>query len=117
MPTGKLLPNYSHERGFGFIKPDDGGPDVYVHAKDLARGEGEQNLRSGVRLNYQLTQSDRGPRATRVRILGPEPAPANGNGQLSEHEAYAELKALFDQHERGLLESLVDWARGHGMVS
>ena len=36
MPTGKML-RWQGERGFGFIQPDDGGPDLFCHVRGFGR--------------------------------------------------------------------------------
>ncbi|MCU1536283.1 MAG: cold-shock protein [Humibacillus sp.] len=58
-----VVARYDTERGFGFIAPDAGGPDLFVHVSVLRDGE---ELREGDRVRYQVRQSDRGPQADRV---------------------------------------------------
>ena len=53
MPTG-VLKKYDADRGFGFITPDGGGNDVFVHVSAAER-DGVQ-LRQGVRLGFDLGQ-------------------------------------------------------------
>lgn len=61
-----VVARYDAERGFGFIAPDDGGPDLFVHVSVLQR---EEALYEGDRVRYQVRQSDRGPQADRVELI------------------------------------------------
>ncbi|QZN85533.1 cold-shock protein [Cellulomonas sp. C5510] len=61
-----VVARYDAERGFGFITPDDGGPDLFVHVSVVRDGE---ELYEGDRVRYQVRQSDRGPQADRVDLL------------------------------------------------
>jgi CspA family cold shock protein len=56
MTTGTVK-FYNEQRGFGFIQPDDGGKDVFVHATALERA-GLRGLREGQKVSFQ-TQPDR----------------------------------------------------------
>lgn len=54
-------------RGFGFVKPDNGGRDVFVHASVLRR-IGLQKINPGQRIRMQVTSSDRGRQAWAVEL-------------------------------------------------
>lgn len=58
-----VVARYDAERGFGFIAPDAGGADLFVHVSVL---RGTEALHQGDRVRYQVRQSDRGPQADRV---------------------------------------------------
>ena len=58
-----VVARYDAERGFGFITPDAGGADLFVHVSVL---RGTEALHPGDRVRYQVRQSDRGPQADRV---------------------------------------------------
>ncbi|GGK61120.1 cold-shock protein [Ornithinimicrobium pekingense] len=58
-----VVTRYDAERGFGFIAPDAGGPDLFVHVSVLRDDEA---LLKGDRVRFQVRQSDRGPQADRV---------------------------------------------------
>jgi cold shock protein len=58
-----VVARYDPDRGFGFIVPDAGGADLFVHVSVI---RGADALRQGDRVRYQVRQSDRGPQADRV---------------------------------------------------
>lgn len=49
---------FNGQKGFGFIQPDDGGEDVFVHISAVERA-GLRNLREGQKVSYELTQDRR----------------------------------------------------------
>ncbi len=59
---------YDGEKGFGFIAPERGGDDVFVHVKALSGGLAE--LAEGDRVTFDVVESDRGPQARDVRLVG-----------------------------------------------
>ena len=65
-PGEGVVARYDAERGFGFITPDAGGADLFVHMSVLV---GAESLQKGERVRYGLRQSDRGPQADRVERL------------------------------------------------
>jgi CspA family cold shock protein len=56
---------FSAEKGFGFITPDDGSADVFVHFSAIA-GEGYRNLEEGQKVSFETTQGQKGPQASNV---------------------------------------------------
>ncbi len=61
MPTGKVK-FFNEQKGFGFIEPEDGGTDAFVHATAV-EAAGMSTLREGDRLNYELEESKNGKMA------------------------------------------------------
>ncbi|MFQ6171111.1 cold-shock protein [Oryzobacter sp. R7] len=61
-----VVARYDAERGFGFISPDAGGEDLFVHVSVI---RGAESLQQGDRVRYQVRQSDRGPQADRVERI------------------------------------------------
>ncbi|MCX3058799.1 cold-shock protein [Streptomyces beihaiensis] len=53
-------------RGYGFVAPDDGGEDVFLHVNDLLVPE--SYLRTGLRVEFDIEEGDRGPKASSVRL-------------------------------------------------
>jgi cold shock protein len=84
--VGTIL-RFDDTRGYGFIEPADGSEDVFVHANDF--GESRHMVRAGLRVQYEVAQSDRGPKVTTVRILGPSPEPRGNASMLGSPSAAA----------------------------
>ncbi|ALE72601.1 cold-shock protein [Pseudonocardia sp. EC080610-09] len=59
---------FDAERGFGFLAPEDGSPDVFVHASEIVGGGGATVLREGQAVEFEIGENDRGPQALRVRV-------------------------------------------------
>ncbi len=57
---------FNAEKGYGFITQDDGGPDVFVHFSAI-QGEGYRNLDEGMKVEFDVTQGQKGPQASNVR--------------------------------------------------
>ncbi len=65
MPTGTVK-WFSDEKGFGFITPDEGSKDLFVHHTGID-GEGYSSLAEGAKVTYQAESGDKGPKAVDVR--------------------------------------------------
>lgn len=111
MPQGAVK-WFNDDKGFGFIQPDDGSEDVFVHHSAIAGG-GFESLEEGQRVTYEVTQGRKGLQAENVskapaggtRVSGGTlrvPGDVVGAGRvLSEH---------FDPEE--LYWAMIDVARG-----
>ena len=53
-------------RGYGFIKPDEGTEDIFVHNSQI---QGASYLREGQRVEFDVERTDRGPRAINVKLI------------------------------------------------
>lgn len=59
---------FNAEKGFGFLSPDDGGPDVFVHFSSIV-GRGYRNLLEEQKVEYDTVDGPKGPQAANVRTL------------------------------------------------
>jgi CspA family cold shock protein len=59
---------FNAEKGFGFITPNEGGPDVFVHYSEIQAG-GYRSLVENQQVTYTVTQGTKGPQATQVTPL------------------------------------------------
>ena len=57
---------FNEKKGFGFITPDDGGDDLFVHHTNIS-AEGFRTLRDGQRVEFEPAQGKKGMEATEVR--------------------------------------------------
>jgi cold shock CspA family protein len=137
MAIGRVV-RFDEGRGYGFVAPEDGGDDVFVHANDLIdRGT---RIATGTRIEFEVVDGERGPKAYNVRVLTNQPpaeAPAsNGQHQDDTHDGDDEID-VFSEAEfvreitelllaaapglsggdiRDLRGQLVEFARRHGWV-
>ena len=56
---------FSDEKGYGFIRPDDGSEDVFVHHTGIT-GDGFKSLEEGDKVSYEVTQGRKGLQAENV---------------------------------------------------
>jgi cold shock protein len=59
---------FNDDKGYGFITPDDGGKDLFVHHSGVA-GEGFKSLAEGAKVEFEPSEGQKGPQATDVRAL------------------------------------------------
>ena len=59
---------FSDKKGYGFITPDDGSKDVFVHHSAIA-GSGFTSLPDGAKVSYDTEHDRRGPAAANVRLI------------------------------------------------
>lgn len=57
---------FSAEKGFGFIAPDDGGKDLFVHHTEIQAGGDYATLSDGQAVEFEVGQTEKGPCAKKV---------------------------------------------------
>lgn len=70
--TGTVV-RFDRRRGYGFVQPDDGGEDVFVHQNNINM-EGFRFLQVGERVTYELEVGEKGMKAVSVALLEPRAA-------------------------------------------
>ena len=60
---------FNDAKGYGFITPDSGGKDVFVHFSSIG-AEGYKSLAEGAKVEFEATEGQKGPQATNVRLIG-----------------------------------------------
>lgn len=57
---------FSSDKGFGFITPDDGGKDLFVHHSEIQAGGDYATLSDGQKVEYEVGEGQKGPCANKV---------------------------------------------------
>ena len=70
MPRGTVK-RFDGEKGYGFISPDEGGEDVFVHHTGIA-GSGFKSLDEGEKVTYEVAEGRRGLQAQNVSRVADE---------------------------------------------
>jgi cold shock protein len=60
---------FSASKGFGFIAPEDGGADLFIHFSNIS-GNGYRNLEEGQKVEFEAQQGKKGMEATNVQVIG-----------------------------------------------
>jgi CspA family cold shock protein len=60
---------FNDAKGFGFITPEDGGKDLFVHFSAI-EASGFKTLKEGDRVEFDATEGQKGPQASNVRMAG-----------------------------------------------
>ncbi|MEH3156583.1 MAG: cold shock domain-containing protein [Gordonia paraffinivorans] len=78
-PVSGTVVHYDPNRGFGFLAPESGGADVFVHINDL--DVDESALKPGARVEFEVEDTDRGSKAVNVSVTGAAPAASSSGGR------------------------------------
>jgi CspA family cold shock protein len=68
MSTG-IVKWFNAGKGFGFIAPDDGGKDLFVHHSEIQSGGDYATLNEGQKVEYEVGEGQKGPCANKVKAL------------------------------------------------
>ncbi len=60
---------FNKEKGYGFIKPDDGGADVFAHYSDISGEEQFKTLIDGQNVTYEDAPGDKGVKAKNITVV------------------------------------------------
>ena len=78
--SGKVV-HYDTNRGFGFLAPESGGADVFLHINDIDIDE--SSLKPGAKVSFDVEETDRGAKAVNVAVT--EEAPADEQAGARAH--------------------------------
>lgn len=105
MVAGRVI-GFDEIKGYGFVAPDTGGEDVFIHVNDLQFDK--HLLEIGKRVEFTVDEGDRGPKASRVRLLD-QPAPrtvSTNRATLPDDEECDVLSA--NEYQREVTEVLLE---------
>ncbi|PXF29121.1 cold-shock protein [Pokkaliibacter plantistimulans] len=60
---------FNADKGFGFITPEDGGKDLFVHHSEILAGGSFATLIEGQNVEFDIGQGQKGPCANKVRVV------------------------------------------------
>ncbi len=87
--TGRVL-RFDEVRGYGFIAPDEGGEDVFMHANDLL--DDKYLYGEGCQVEFLLEMGEKGPKGSEIRLLAPAPRGSTAGAQASSRIAAGEFR-------------------------
>jgi cold shock CspA family protein len=110
MASGTII-QFNSSRGYGFIEPDDGGEDVFIHSEELR--EHPLAARPGTRVLFNVLRGQRGLKASDVTVLGvgsdrspAAPSATTVIGQSLDDESVDVVSAA--QYRREITDTLID---------
>ncbi|MGC5016848.1 cold-shock protein [Streptosporangium sp. DT93] len=106
LSLGRLV-RFDEARGYGFITPQSGGSDIFMHANEFLSDK--QLLQPGTLVEYETSQSERGLRATAVRSVD-EPVAASVNRPTRPESAGGCDAVLTDELLRRITDMIIERA-------
>lgn len=103
--SGKVV-HYDANRGFGFLAPESGGADVFLHINDIDIDEND--LKPGAKVSFDVEETDRGSKAINVAVTEAAPAEESGGGRPPRRDDHRRDDHRRDDHRRD------DHGRSHG---
>ncbi len=79
MSVGTVV-RFDRRRGYGFVSPEDGGEDIFVHQNNITM-EGFRYLQIGEKVNYELEVGEKGMKAVTVTLVEPRQERPRGEGE------------------------------------
>ncbi len=76
MATSGVVKWFNDGKGYGFITPDEGEKDCFVHYSAI-QGSGFRSLKEGERVEFEMVQGEKGPAAENVVMLSEQPQQAS----------------------------------------
>lgn len=105
--NGKVV-HYDANRGFGFLAPDSGGADVFLHINDIDIDEGA--LKPGAKVAFDVEETDRGTKAINVSVT--EEAAAEDAAAARAHRRDSHDHGRASDHGRGSGDGRASGDRG-----
>ncbi|GLY77643.1 cold-shock protein [Actinoallomurus iriomotensis] len=87
MAAGSIV-RFDEVRGYGFIAPEGGGEDVFVHANDLVADKALYKV--GARVEFDISEGDRGLKASTVRLVR-QSGPPSRRGDLPDADELCDV--------------------------
>lgn len=84
MAVGTVV-RFDRRRGYGFVSPEDGAEDVFVHQNNISM-EGFRYLQVGEKVNYELEVGEKGMKAVSVALVEPRVERPQGEGEFGGQE-------------------------------
>lgn len=100
---------FDDDKGYGFIEPDEGGEDVFVHHSDIEGDDDFATLGEGERVSFEALEGDKGLKAVEVRELAGESVSggraSRSLGEVADEEADELEPDDMSPEERGAREA------------
>jgi CspA family cold shock protein len=81
MPTGRVK-WFNNAKGYGFVRPDHGGDDLFVHYSYIAM-EGYKTLKAGQPVNFEVKEAGKGNHAINLTLIDEHPTTPHSSAPYS----------------------------------